>query len=64
MKAKELKNLGLDELNVKLKESYDSLDNYMFQKATHQLENTAKISQTKSEIARIHTVISELKRSN
>lgn len=64
MKAKELRNLGLDELNAKLKESYESLDNYMFQKATHQLENTAKISQTKREIARIRTVITELKRSN
>ncbi|MCC7431862.1 50S ribosomal protein L29 [bacterium] len=61
MKAKDLKTLPKEELKEKLEQTYEALENLMFQKATRQLENTAKISQTKREIARINTVISELK---
>jgi large subunit ribosomal protein L29 len=47
------------ELNQKLQEAYQELLNLRFQKATKQLDNTARIRVVRRDIARIKTVIRE-----
>ena len=59
MKAKEFREMSSDELNAKLKELKNELFNLRFQHAINQLENPHKISETKKEIARVMTVITE-----
>ncbi|MCX8021951.1 MAG: 50S ribosomal protein L29 [Syntrophorhabdaceae bacterium] len=57
MKAKELKELTVEELLKKKKDFKEELFNLRFQHSTGQLENTARIGLVKKEIARIETVI-------
>jgi len=61
VKAKELRDLGLDELNAKEKDLNESLFNLKFQKATGQLGNTAMIEKTKRDLARVKTLLREKK---
>jgi len=60
MKAKELRELSVEELKDKEKEASQELFNLRFQKATGQLGNTAIISKTKKNLARVKTVLKEL----
>jgi large subunit ribosomal protein L29 len=60
MKAKELRDLGLEELQEKVKTMDQELFSLRFQKATHQLGNTAMISKVKKDRARVKTVLREL----
>ncbi len=60
MKAKELRELSAEELKDKEKEASQELFNLRFQKATGQLGNTAIISKTKKNLARVKTVLKEL----
>ena len=57
MKAKELKDLTIEELTKKKKDSKDELFNLRFQHSTGQLENAARIGLIKKDIARIETII-------
>jgi large subunit ribosomal protein L29 len=57
--ASELRELSDDELSRKLAEQREELFNIRFQTATGALENTARLKQTKREIARILTVQNE-----
>lgn len=57
MKAKDLRELTLEELMEKQKELGQELFNLRFQKATGQLGNTAMISKIKRDLARVKTVI-------
>jgi large subunit ribosomal protein L29 len=57
VKAKELKDLTIEELRVKEKEIQETLFNLRFQHATGLLENTMRIPMTKKDLARIKTVI-------
>lgn len=59
MKASDLKNLSPEELTVKNNELTQELFNLRFQLHTGRLENTAKISALKKNIARINTVLRE-----
>jgi large subunit ribosomal protein L29 len=59
MKAKELRALSEGELLEKEKTLREELLNLRFQHATGQLENVARISQVKKEIARIKTLLRE-----
>ena len=61
MKAKQLRALAEEELKEKEKEAAQELFNLRFQKATGQLGNTAMIPKTKRELARVKTVLKELK---
>lgn len=59
MKAKEIREMSLDEMRRKkdsLKESYFNL---RFQNATGQLENTGMLLKTRRDIARIETILNE-----
>jgi large subunit ribosomal protein L29 len=60
MKAKELRELGLEELQEKEKAMDQEIFSLRFQKATHQMGNTAMISKVKKDRARVKTVLREL----
>ena len=55
MKAAEIRELSLEDLNAKLKDARAELFNLRFQMATSQLDNTARGKQVKKDIARILT---------
>jgi len=57
MKANELKELSVAELNAKLGEFRLELFNLRFQHATAQLENTQRLPEVKKTIARILTIL-------
>jgi large subunit ribosomal protein L29 len=59
VRTRELRQLSDDELSKKLLESREELFNLRFQDATGALENTARLKQTKREIARILTLQNE-----
>lgn len=59
MKAKELKELGVEELRTKLAEQRQELFNLRFQHSTAQLEKTSSLSDARRNIARILTVLKE-----
>ena len=59
MKKNELKDMTFLELEAKLKDNLDSLQNFRFQKALQQLENPSQISNIKREIAQLNTVLRE-----
>jgi len=59
VKANEIRNLSVDELNAKLKDLKDELFKLRFQHAINQLDNPHKIADVKKDIARVMTVISE-----
>lgn len=55
MKAVEIRALSADDLQSKLKEARAELFNLRFQRATGQLDNTARVKEVKKDIARIQT---------
>ena len=59
MKAKELKNLSVEELTKKLDELKKDLFMLRMQHATNQLDNPLRIAVVKKDIARIKTIIRE-----
>ena len=61
MKVTELREMNPLELNAKLLENLDALQNLKFQQALQQLEDGTTISKTKKEIAQIKTVLNEYK---
>jgi len=61
MKTTELREMNQVELNAKLIENLDALQNLKFQQALQQLEDGTSISKTKKEIAQIKTVLNEYK---
>ena len=60
MKANEIRELSVDELNAKLAQLKKDLFNLRLQHATNQLDNTNKITEVKRDIARVNTVLREL----
>ena len=60
MKASELRELSVSELEIKLKDLKEELFNLRFQLAINQLENPMQIKNVKRDIARVSTVIREL----
>lgn len=59
MKANEIRNLSMEELNKKLADLKEEFFNLRFQKATGQLANPISIRDIKKDIARVKTVIKE-----
>ena len=57
MRATELKDLTVEELQTKLTELKAELFNLRFQLAVNQLENTSRIGAVKKDIARVSTVL-------
>jgi large subunit ribosomal protein L29 len=59
MKAKDIRERSLDELEKELGELKSELFKLRFQHATNQLENPMKLKDVKKSIARIKTVLRE-----
>ena len=57
MKANEIKDMTVDELNSKLAELKQELFNLCFQHAVNQLENPKRLQAVKKDIARVKTFI-------
>ena len=57
MKANEIKDTTVDELNSKLAELKQELFNLRFQHAVNQLENPKRLQAVKKDIARVKTFI-------
>lgn len=56
MQASEIRDLSPDELSIKERELRESLFLLKLRKGTNQLESSARLQQTKRDLARIHTV--------
>jgi large subunit ribosomal protein L29 len=56
MRARELRELSIDELSQKERDLQEELFNLRFQRATGQLENLMRLTQVKRDIARVKTV--------
>jgi large subunit ribosomal protein L29 len=61
MKTKDIRNLSVDELGAKDKDLAQEFFNLKFQLHTGRLENSAKLSLLRKDIARVKTVLRELK---
>ena len=59
MKNKEIDKLSVDELNNKITSLKKDLFNFRFRKVNGQLENTAKVSQLKKDVARLLTSLNK-----
>jgi large subunit ribosomal protein L29 len=59
MKAADLRELTGEELQAKLKELEEEIFNLKFQVASQQLENTARLKDSRRDIARLKTVMRE-----
>ena len=60
MRASDLRESSIDELQAKLKDLKEELFNLRFQLAINQLENPTRIKAVKKDIARVSTVIREI----
>ena len=63
MKAREMKDLSLEELRKRLTDEQESLANLRFQLATSQLESPIKVRTVRRDIARLRTVIRQRERA-
>jgi len=63
VKAKDVKAKTTDELNAELAQLTKEVFNLRFQKASGQLENTARVRDVRRTIARIKTVLGERQRA-
>lgn len=61
MRTTQLREMNAVELNSKLDENLEALQNLKFQQALQQLEDGTLISKARREIAQIKTVLNELK---
>ena len=61
MKANEIKDMTVDELNSKLAELKQELFNLLFQHAVNQLVNPKRLQAVKKDIARVKTFIRKQK---
>ncbi len=59
MKAKELRDMTVEELQKKMNDTKDELFRLRFQLATGQLDNAMRIKEVRRNIARVKTVIRE-----
>ena len=62
MKAAELREMSAEALEDKLKELKTELFNLRFQHAINQLDNPHKMTEVKHDIARVMTVLQEMKK--
>ncbi len=64
MKASELRELSIEELQEKLKSLKEELFNLRFQLAINQLDNPMRISAVKKDIARVQTVLTQMEKNS
>ncbi len=61
MRIEEIRKMTSAEIIAKVKELKKTLFDLRFKQATGQLENTAEIKKTRKTIARLETVLNEMK---
>lgn len=59
MKASEIRELNVDEIQQKITDLKGALFNLRFQHEIGQLENPKKIGETKKDIARLKTILNQ-----
>ena len=59
MKTKEIKKFTLDEIKNKINSLKKDLFNFRFRKVNGQLEDTAKVSQIKKDVAKLMTTLNK-----
>ncbi|MGN0988913.1 MAG: 50S ribosomal protein L29 [Eubacteriales bacterium] len=59
MKAEQIRNMSVSELEAKLKDLKEELFNLRFQHATKQLDNPIRLADVKKDIARVKTILHE-----
>ena len=64
MTAKEIREKSNSEILQEIETLKDELFNLRFQQVRNMLENPGRFKQLKKEIARIHTVLTEMKKAN
>ena len=64
MKASEIRDMSVEEMNEKLTGLKEELFALRFQLAVNQLDNTARLKAVKKDIARIKTVMREAERKS
>ena len=64
MKASEIRDMNIDEMEQKLGDLKEELFNLSFQHEIGQLENPQRMKETKRDIARIKTIIREVEEKN
>ena len=64
MKAKELRELSVAELNQKLADLKEELFNLRFQHTVNQLENPLRLVAVRKDIARVKTLLGEKANEN
>ena len=64
MKASEIKEMNIEEMQQKANDLKEELFNLRFQHEIGQLENPQRMKQTKRDIARIKTIIREVEVKN
>jgi large subunit ribosomal protein L29 len=64
MKAAEVRELDIDELEQRVAETRRELFNLRFQHATGQLENTGQLKEIRRNIARLLTVLNQKRQEN
>lgn len=64
MKAREIQDLQVSELEKRIREEEENLVHLKFQKATSQLESPIKIRLVRRDIARMKTILNEKKKSS
>ena len=57
MKASEIREMSVEELELKLADLKEELFNLRFQLAVNQLENSFRIGAVKKDIARVSTIL-------
>ena len=62
--VEDLRTKSATDLNQELVAAKKELFNLRFQNATNQLENTSRINEVRKNIARIQTVITEMKKAS
>ena len=61
MSDKDKLNGSIDEFRSELRDCQDALQNLVFQKSMQQLEDLSQIKKTRKKIARLKTMIHEIK---
>ena len=64
MKASEIRDMNIDEMEQKLSDLKEELFNLSFQHEIGQLENPQRMNETKRDIARVKTIIREVEVKN
>ncbi len=59
MKAKEIRIMSVEEITAKLADTRHELMNLRFQVVTGQLTDTSRLKETRRNIARLETILSE-----